>query len=64
MFDGTPAHLIGNVLEDCQWLFEGAAGVTLGFLTALCREDEELKSRLARQLGLFDVPSTVESASF
>jgi hypothetical protein len=52
VYDGRPVHLLDNTFEDCSWSFEGAAAATLDFLVALCREHAELRSALARELGL------------
>jgi hypothetical protein len=52
VFDGRPVELLDNSFEECSWAFEGAAAVTLDFLASLCREHPELRSVLARDLGL------------
>jgi hypothetical protein len=52
VFDGRPVHLIDNAFAECSWSFDGAAGVTLGFLAALCQSDPDLRGSIARQLGL------------
>lgn len=52
VFDGRPVHLVDNRFEGCRWSFEGPAGLTLGFLTALCREQPGLRMAMARELGL------------
>jgi hypothetical protein len=52
VYDGRPVRLLDNSFENCSWAFEGAAGATLDFLVALCREHVELRAVLARKLGL------------
>ena len=52
VFDGRPAHLVDNRFEGCRWSFEGPAGLTLGFLTSLCRSEAGLRTAMARELGL------------
>jgi hypothetical protein len=52
VFDGRPVHLVDNAFAECSWSFDGAAGVTLGFLAALCQSDPDLRASIARQLGL------------
>lgn len=52
VFDGRPAHLVDNALQDCSWSFEGAAGVTLDFVGGLCRDDPDVRASMARALGL------------
>jgi hypothetical protein len=55
VFDGRqPAQLLDNTFADCRLFFEGAAGITLDFLIALCRDQPEIRAMLARELGLFD----------
>ena len=53
VYDGQPVQLLDNTFADCHWSFEGAAGITLDFLMALCRDQPEIRSMLARELGLF-----------
>jgi hypothetical protein len=52
VFDGRPVHLVDNAFAECSWSFDGAAGVTLSFLAALCQSDPDLRGSVARQLGL------------
>ena len=52
VFDGRPVHLVDNAFRSCAWTFEGAAGVTLDLLAALCRDDPALRATVARELGL------------
>jgi hypothetical protein len=54
VYDGRPVQLLDNRLEDCSWVFEGAAAVTLEFIAALCREHAEMRLALVRALGLLD----------
>ena len=50
--DGGPVRLVDNLVEDCTWSFEGAAGDTLALLALLCRADPRLRAEVARMLGL------------
>ncbi len=52
VYDGRPTKLIDNTFEDCRWSFEGAAGDTLQFVAALCRDDPRIKAMFAEVLGL------------
>ncbi len=54
--DGRPVQLVDNSFEGCHWSFEGAAGVTLDLLAALCREDPSLRAAVTRHLGLTAPP--------
>lgn len=56
VFDGRPVHLVDNSFTHCSWAFDGPAGVTLGFLQALCQSDPDLRASIARQLGI-EAPS-------
>jgi hypothetical protein len=55
--DGRPVHLVENSFEGCVWRLEGAAGVTLDVLAALCRDDSGLRAALAGELGLRGPPA-------
>ena len=52
VYDGRPTRLVDNTFEDCRWSFEGAAGDTLEFVAALCRDDPQIRAMFARALGL------------
>ena len=52
VYDGRPTRLVDNGFEDCRWSFEGAAGDTLDFVAALCRDDPRIKAMFAEALGL------------
>ena len=52
VYDGRPTRLVDNTFEDCRWSFEGAAGDTLQFVAALCRDDPQIKAMFAEALGL------------
>ncbi len=52
VYDGRPTRLVDNGFEDCRWSFEGAAGDTLQFVAALCRDDPRIKAMFAEALGL------------
>jgi hypothetical protein len=54
VYDGQPVQLLDNTFADCHWSFEGAAGSTLDFLIALCRDQPEIQAALARELGVSD----------
>ncbi len=60
VFDGRPVHLVDNAFAHCSWSFDGAAGVTLGFLGALCQSDPQLQASIARQLGIATSPAPAE----
>jgi hypothetical protein len=52
VYNGRPTRLVDNRFEDCRWSFEGAAGDTLQFVAALCRDDPRIKAMFAEALGL------------
>ena len=52
VFDGRPTRLVGNTFDHCGWSFEGAAGNTVDFAAALCRDSGEFSMTMARTLGI------------
>ena len=60
VFDGRPVQLTDNRFEDCCWSFEDAAGLTLNFVAAICREDQGLKTMLGEALGLLGETVTAQ----
>jgi hypothetical protein len=62
VFDGRPVRLVNNMLKDCCWSFEGAAGVTLDFIASLCRDDDAMRSMFAQELGLAKVGHAAREA--
>jgi hypothetical protein len=51
VFDGKPTQLISCNISGCNWAFEGAAGETLGFVSAMCANSPELSMMIARAIG-------------